>query len=310
MPTKRGNDMTIKEFNVISKYDNLALKGLIFIPEEEAKGIVQFVHGMCEHKKHYEDIMTFFTQNGYVTVIHDQRGHGESVRDKNDYGWFGDLEGKAIVEDAAQVTEYVRALYPKLSLTLFGHSMGSLVVRCYLRQYDHLIDKLVVCGSPFANPLAGPAVYLARLIGFFKGDHHRSKLLQSLTTGKAANEFEKKHGSWLTSDGKVVKGYLSDPMRMFNFTCNGYSNLLALSRDTYSKKGYGVKNPSLPIHFISGSADILLGNELKWFSAIELLREIGYDNVTGKLYEGMRHEIHNDLCKEEVYADVLQFLES
>ena len=69
-----------------------------------------------------------------------------------------------------------------------------------------------------------------------------------------------------------------------------------------------MKNPTLPIHFVAGSDDPVIKDELKWFKAIESLRSVGYENVTGKLYEGMRHEIFNEFGKEGVYEDLLTFI--
>lgn len=303
--------MTKKEFTVVSDFDGLGLKGILFEPDIAPKGIVQLVHGMCEHKHRYEDLAAFFAKNGYVAACHDHRGHGYSVKSEEDLGWFHDFDGKAIVEDAAQVTKYLKASYPNLPLTLYGHSMGSMVVRCYIREHDELIDKLIVCGSPASNPLAGVAVWLAKCIGFFRGERHRSKMLAFLSTGKGSEDFEKSgKGSWLTHDQAIAEAFKADPRCAFTFTCNGFSNLFNLMKYTYKKKGYQVKNPALPIHFVSGSEDAVLGDELKWFQSIEFLRGVGYENVTGKLYEGFRHEIHNEIGREEVYQDLLAFIEA
>lgn len=302
--------MTIKEFSVVSDYDGLRLQGAAFEPEGRAKGIVQLVHGKSEYKKRYEALMRFFAENGYIAACHDHRGHGYSVEKEEDLGWFRDFDGKAVVDDCVQVTEYLKKEYPELPVTLFGHSMGSMIVRCYIREHDGLIDKLIVCGSPGENSLAGVAVLLARCIRLFRGERHRSKMLAYLSTGKGDEAFKKAgKGSWLTRDEEVVKAFHDDPKCQLDFTCNGFENLFNLMKDTYDKKGYRVKNPQLPIHFVAGSDDPVIGDELKWFKAIEFLRGVGYENVTGKLYEGMRHEIHNELGREEVYRDLLAFVE-
>ena len=303
--------MTEKKFVVVSKFDGLPLQGTVYLPDTEPKGIVQLVHGMCEHQKRYFPLMQFLTENGYIAAAYDQRGHGDSIEKEEDLGWFRDFHGKAIVEDCAQVTQYLKAEYPNLPVTLLGHSMGSMVVRCYLRDHDDLIDKLIVCGSPASNPLAGTAVLLAKTIRLFRGQRHRSRMLSFLATGKGKQDFIKAgKGSWLTHDEEIAKAFYADPKCTFVFTVNGFENLFNLMKYTYKKRGYRVQNPDLPIHFISGSDDAVLGSELQWFQAIEKLREVGYNSVSGKLYEDMRHEIHNDLCKEEVYADVLQFIQS
>lgn len=79
---------------------------------------------------------------------------------------------------------------------------------------------------------------------------------------------------------------------------------------TYDKGRYAVRNPSLPILFVSGSDDAIMVDEQKWFDSQQFLRDVGYKNVSGKLYHGMRHEILNEFGKEEVYADLLSFAEN
>lgn len=303
--------MTEKNFVVVSEFDGLQLQGTVYLPDGEAKGIVQIVHGMCEYKKRYLPMMRFLAENGYVAACYDQRGHGDSVEKEEDLGWFHDFHAKAIVEDCAQVTKYLKAEYPNLPVTLFGHSMGSMVVRCYLRDHDDLIDKLVVCGSPASNPLAGTAVLLAKTIRLFRGQRYRSKMLSFLATGKGSKAFIKAgKGSWLTHNEEITKAFRADPKCNFTFTVNGFENLFNLMKYTYKKRGYRVQNPDLPIHFISGSDDAVLGSDIQWFKGIECLRKVGYQSVSGKLYEGMRHEIHNDLCQDEVYADILRFIQA
>lgn len=302
--------MTEKRFTVVSKYDGVKLSGVLYEPDGEPKGIVQLVHGMCEHKERYLPFLRFLAEQGYIAECHDHRGHGESVEQQADFGWFGDYEGKAVVEDTAQITRYLKTEYPNLTVTLFGHSMGALIVRCFLREYDSEIDKLIVCGSPSKNPLVGIAIGLEKCIRFFRGKRHRSKLLYYLSTGKGDKKFPGEgKNSWLTRDKEIVQTYGSDPKSGYIFTCNGYENLFKLMKRTYQKKGYGVENPALPIHFVAGGDDPVIENELKWFQAIEFLRDVGYTQVSGKLYEGMRHEILNEVGKEEVYADLLAFIE-
>ena len=301
----------IKEtFTLYSRYDNLPLSALILAPENGAKGIVQLVHGMAERKERYEELMRFLAENGYVCVIHDHRGHGESLQSKEDRGFMGDYDGKAIVDDAVLVTESIKAKYPNLPLTLFGHSMGSLVVRCFAQTHDKLIDKLIVCGSPSKNPLAGVAVGLEKCIRALRGARHRSKLLAFLSTGKGDKQFpgEGNH-AWLSRNRENVEAYLADEGCGFVFTCNGYENLFKLMKNTYQKKSYKVKNPSLPIYFIAGEKDPVIVSEKAWCSAVDFMKEVGYVKVSGRLYKDMRHEVHNELGREEVYEDILAFIE-
>ncbi len=298
------------QFTLPSRYDGLPISVLTVSPSDAPKKIVQFVHGMAERKERYLEIMEFLAEKGYLCVCNDHRGHGESVKEEADLGWFGDYDGKAIVEDTVMVTEHIKAQYPDLPVVLFGHSMGSLVVRCCVQAYDRLYEKLVVCGSPSKNPLAGTAIALEKCIRLFKGARHRSGLLKQLSTGKGNAPFEREGANaWLSRNRESVEAYEADPKCGFIFTCNGYENLFKLLKRTYRKKSYKVENPAMRVHFMAGGDDPVIVNEVKWLKAIEFMRSRGY-TVTGRLYEGMRHEILNEIGREEVYADLVSFLEN
>lgn len=306
--------MQKREFTLQSKYDNLALSCAEYTAEggtqTNAKGVVQIVHGMCEYKERYEGFIDYLTQNGYIVFAHDHRGHGGSVTANENLGYFGDKKGEAIVDDAALVTDEIRRLHPGLSVTLFGHSMGSLVVRAYIQKYEEKIDKLIVCGSPSKNTLAGFGLMLNGVISAFRGKKYRSRLMANASTGGGDDKFPGEgKNAWLTRDKTVVEKYNADEKCNFVFSCNGFSNLLHLVKNAYKKKKYPAKNSDLPIFFMAGADDPVIGSEEKWLAAQQFLRDVGYKNVTGKSYPKMRHEILNELGKEEVYADALAFIE-
>lgn len=306
--------MQKREFTLQSKYDNLALSCAEYtaegVTQTNAKGVVQIVHGMCEYKERYEGFIDYLTQYGYIVFAHDHRGHGGSVTANENLGYFGDKKGEAIVDDAALVTDEIRRLYPGLSVTLFGHSMGSLVVRAYIQKYEEKIDKLIVCGSPSKNSLAGFGLMLNGVISAFRGKKYRSRLMANASTGGGDDKFPGEgKNAWLTRDKTVVEKYNADEKCNFIFSCNGFSNLLHLVKNVYKKKKYPAKHSDLPIFFMAGADDPVIGSEKKWLAAQQFLRDVGYKNVTGKLYPKMRHEILNELGKEEVYADALAFIE-
>ncbi|MBQ8295230.1 MAG: alpha/beta hydrolase [Clostridia bacterium] len=302
--------MIQKNFTVTSAFDGLKLQGCIYDPENKRKGVVLIVHGMCEYKERYADFMKFLSTYGYVAVCYDQRGHGDTALSPDDYGWFGDFEAKAVVEDVADVVAYVKTQYPDLPFTLFGHSMGSMVVRCFMRRHDRTIDRLIVCGLPAKNPLAGIAVILEKCIRLFKGERHRSKLLAYLSTGKGDKKFPGEgEKAWLSKNRKNIDEYLANPKSNFTFTCNGFENLFKLMKLTYKKKGYEVRSPDIPVLFLAGEKDPVIGSPFDWEEAKEFFSKLGYRNVGGKLYAGLRHEILNELARQTVYEDVKAFLE-
>lgn len=302
--------MQIQDFSVRSEADGLSLRVVLMLPDGDVRGVVQLSHGMAEHKERYFDFMEFLAGNGFAAAIHDHRGHGESVASPEDLGYFHDPDGVAVVQDLHQVTLALKERFPGVPLVLFGHSMGSLVARSYAKKYDADIDRLVVCGAPGNNPLVGIALCLVAVLKAFRGERHRSAFVQNLAFGsydKQAGDAGRKNG-WLCSRRDVVDDYNGDPLCGFTFTLNGFRNLFMLIRDVYSKSGWRVAKPGLPVLFIAGEKDPVILGEKGWLSAQAFLRVRGYTDVRGILYDGMRHEILNEEKRQLVYSDVLEWI--
>ena len=131
----------IKYDFINSSSDGLKIELAYTIPKDEIKGIVQFSHGMAEHKERYFNFMEYLSNNGYVCVINDHRGHGNSVKDKKDLGYFYTEDTNFIIDDLHDVTKYIKEKYSNQKLYLFSHSMGTLVARGYMQKYDNEIEK-------------------------------------------------------------------------------------------------------------------------------------------------------------------------
>lgn len=289
-----------------SKTKDLFLDVMV-APVENPLGIVQLVHGMCEYKERYLDFISYLNKHGYIVVIHDHPGHGKSVIKTEDLGYFYSHDINDIIEDVYLITTYIKTRYPGLPVYLFGHSMGSLIVRNYLHKYDQEIDALIVCGSPSKNNLARLGKLICKLIAKTKGDKYHSMLLHKIAMGP----FNRKYtlpNEWICSDSEVVKQYNDNPLCNFTFSVNGFENLFSLMQQTYTKIGYHV-NESLPILFIAGKNDPCIINEKAFNQAVNYLCAWGYKNVTAKLFEQMRHEILNETNKEIVYQTIIDFLE-
>ena len=226
------------EFTLPSEQDKVLLHGLLMAPDEGTpRGLFQIVHGMSEHKGRYIPFMTHLAQKGYVCVIHDHRGHGDSVASEADLGYLGKQGAKALVADTHLVAQYARQQYPKLPHYLMGHSMGSMVVRSYLKEHDGLLSALIVCGSPSYNGAAPFGKALASLIAAIKGDHYRSPFLNRMAFGLFSKQFteETEANTWISADRENVTRYNEDPRCGFVFTANGFHELFSLMQDAYNK---------------------------------------------------------------------------
>lgn len=290
---------------------DLLLAAAVAAPEHP-KAIVVLVHGMAEHKERYFPFMDYLAGLGFACVITDLRGHGATVQGPEDLGYFGKKGPEMLIEDTRNVIVWAKAQYPGLKTFLFGHSMGSLIVRCFTKRYDAEIDGLMVCGSPSRVGVAGLGITLTRLIRLFKGDRYRSALLESMSTGGYGKKFaaEGLTNSWLSVNKANVQAYNEDPLCGFRFTVNGYRTLMQLLEDTYDEDDWTVANPGLPVHFIAGAADPCIGSIKKFSQAVSFLRGRGYRQVTSKVYPDMRHEILNETGREEVWRDAAGILTS
>lgn len=302
--------MERKNIKINSNSDGLVIDICMFVPDGEIKGIFQIAHGMAEHKERYFKFMEFLANNGYLSIINDHRGHGKSVKDKEDLGYFYDNSGESIVDDLLQVTNYVKTLYPNKKVILFGHSMGSMVVRSYIKKYDSNIDSLIVCGSPSKNSLAKVGLFITKLIGLFKGQKYRSSFVDWLVFNETNKKFldENEKFAWVSSNKEVIKEYNNDSLCGFSFTINGFINLFKLMINIYDKSNWKLSNTKLPILFIAGSDDPIIVSEKKWIESQKFLKELGYLNIDNKLYYGMRHELLNEIDNQLVYDDIVQFL--
>lgn len=300
-------EVFMKIDKIYSKKDNLALDIAVIEPKGIPKAIVQFSHGMSEHKERYFDFMNNLVDNGYICIIHDHRGHGTSVKDKHDLGYFYTEDINYIVDDLYQVTEYVKDKYPDLDVILFSHSMGTLVARNYLKKYDDKITKLVLCGPPTENPLAGLGIWIAKVLKLFYKKNTPNKLLNTMTFGKYNTE-KKIANAWVCSDKEQVEKYNNDVLCGYIFSTNGFINLFELMKEAFQPKGWQMKNENLPIFLIAGEEDPVIQNVEKFHQLIEFLKKRGYKDTNFKLYEGMRHELLNETNKQLVYEDILEFI--
>ena len=303
--------MEVEKMKIKSNQDGLELEIASIKPQGEIKGIVQISHGMAEHKGRYYPFMEYLASNGYVAIINDHRGHGASIKKQQDLGFFYEENAEYIVEDLHQITILIKQKYPNQKLILFGHSMGSMVVRKYMKKYDKDIDQLIICGSPSKNEFVNLALAFVKILKICKGEFYRSKFIQKLAFGLYNKKIQNpiSENAWVCANQEAVKRYDEDSLCGFIFTLNGFQNLFTLMKDIYNQKNWQLGNKDLPIFFIAGENDPVIVSQKSWQKAQDFLQEIGYQNVSGKLYKGMRHEILNEKENQTVFEDIKNWIE-
>ncbi len=294
-----------RTLTLASPADALPLSVFVAAPQHP-RAVVQLLHGMCEYKERYLPLIDALCNAGFACMIHDHRGHGKSVRTKSDLGYFYQGGAQALLQDVEFITDYARSLYPSLPLFMFAHSMGSLAARAYIRQDDSRIDGLILCGSPSKNPMAGAGNVLIRILIALRGEHAKSRLADTLFSDTFNRRFRTEgQNAWICSDHRVVQQYNDDPLCGYSFTLNGYRALLSLMRQAYNPRNWAMKNPSVPIRFLSGAEDPCRIDEAHFRKSVEFLQARGYQSVTSRVFPAMRHEIHNEAGRQQVYDDII-----
>lgn len=300
--------MNITERTILStdNIHNLYIK--IFMPEGEIKGIFQIVHGMTEHIDRYAPLMELLAQNGYVAFGHNHLGHKISSED-NDLGYIADKDGyKFLINDVIKIGNAFEGEFSGLPHILFGHSMGSFIVRMAVENEIFHPDKLIICGTGGPNPAAEIGIKLCDIIKCFKGERHISETVYFLAFGAYNKRFERdSEYNWLSVNRKNIEEYENDKYCTFKFTVSAMKDLVTLNKLSNLNSWFKNFDKKLPTLIISGSNDPV-GNFGKGVEAVFKKLKSNGCNVKLKLYKGYRHEILNDDCKEQVKNDILDFV--
>lgn len=280
-------------------------------PVDAPRAVVQLVHGMAEHMGRYDRLARALNGAGYAVVGHDHLGHGP-IADEADHGWFGAKGGwNNLIEDMKRVTDYAKQRFPGLPFVLLGHSMGSFAVREYLLRYAKELDACVISGTGWYAPaLCGTAKCLAALCGVLGGWHKPAALVNTVGFGSSNKAFAPARTpfDWLSRDEKEVDKYIADPLCGFLFTARGYYDMFDGLQGISKVSRLAAMPKALPIYFLSGSVDPVgqAGSGVK--TVAQQFRDAGMQDVTVRLYEGGRHEMFNEINRDEVTADLIGWL--
>ncbi|MDU4860999.1 MAG: alpha/beta hydrolase [Terrisporobacter othiniensis] len=276
------------------------------------KAVVQIAHGMSETAIRYKEFAQELTKNGYVVYINDHRGHGITAKTIDNIGYLAEKDGfTCLVEDMNILTNIIKEENPHLPIYLFGHSMGSFVSQRYIMEYGDNLAGLILSGS---NGKHGKILKVAQLISKSEikkhGRRHRSKKLDNLIFGGNNKGFKpsKTDFDWLSRDEKEVQKYIDDPFCGVLFTCGFFYDFIKGLQEVEDKENLKKVPLDLPIYIMSGDKDPVGKNGKGVLRLKDRYVNLGVKKVSCKLYEGGRHEMLNEINKEEVIKDIISWL--
>lgn len=306
--------MKRRDFRIPSKDGVHRLHVVLWEPEAEVRAVVQISHGMTEMIDRYEDFALFLNRHGYAVIGNDHLGHGLTAGNDADLGYFCPRNMSAtVVADLHRVTKFARKKYRNKPYFLLGHSMGSFMARRYLMTYGMDLDGAVICGTGSQSPLVLAAgMVVADAMRLVLGDRFRSRLLEQSAFGGYQKRIPNpRTGSdWLTRDTGIVDFYRSSKYCTFRFTVNGYRTLFEVLSFIQKRQNVDRIPGELPLFFIAGGQDPVggYGRDVRKIAAG--YEKAGIGDVSLKIYEEDRHEILNELDRDQVYRDVVSWLDS
>lgn len=286
-----------------------------WLPEERPpKAILQIVHGMKEFVDRYDAFARYVADRGFIVVGEDHLGHGRTALSSKDLGYFADKDSDIIlVRDVHRLKKTIQAEYPGLPYFIYGFSMGSFITRKYLTMYGEGIDGAIIGGTGWVlEGMLSFGLVATSMLTKLRGGHYRSKMMEKLSLGSYNDRIKepKTSSDWICSVDKVVAEFDANPKCRYCFTVNGYHTMYQLIRYVQEPKNVKRIPENLPVIFMAGREDPVGDYGEGVMKAAEFYMVNGMKNVSIKLYDKMRHEIHNEEKKHIVYLDMLEWLES
>ena len=301
------------ELSFMSSDSRTTVYATLWEPEGEPVGVVQICHGMAEHIGRYAWLARQLCAKGYVVCGDDHLGHGRTALTKDDLGYFGERDGwDHLIEDEHGMRKELEKRFPGLPFFLLGHSMGSFITRGYVARHGTGLSGYICWGTSGPVPGTGLGIFLTTLLCVFGQGEKRGRFVDKLTHKGYLDRYDQVETEldWLSRDREVYAPFAEDPKANFVFTNAGFRDLFRLLKNVSGPRWSRQVPKGLPILIMSGDMDPVgqFGEGPKKVAG--WLREAGVRDLTLKLYEGARHELHNELNRDEVVADLMSWLEN
>ena len=257
-----------------------------------SRGVVQIAHGVGENIGRYEDLIEALVSAGLTVYGNDHRGHGLTALSPVHFGDFGEGGFDLLVEDMLYLNRIARHECPFQPYLLLGHSMGSFAAQQFVLEHSAEIDGLILSGSGVLDGLA--------------------RLVNSVPAGSnvlnASFEPARTPFDWLSRDNTVVDKFMNNPLCFAQLRPASFASFLAAAPRLSDPAGLRRIRKGLPIYVFSGSEDPV-GQQLEGVrTMIRRYGDAGLEDISHDFYLGGRHEMLNEINRDEVQARLLNWI--
>ncbi|MBP3280221.1 MAG: lysophospholipase [Butyrivibrio sp.] len=302
-----------EELTYKSRDRQTMLHAIRWIPEGEPVAILQIIHGMQEYVDRYDEFANYLAERGILVIGNDHLGHGGSVGENGTKGFFCKEDpATVLVRDAHRLKKMTQEDYPGIPCFILGHSFGSFVAREYITRYGTGIKGAIIQGTAFMP--TGTVKSLSGLVSFLQfilGEKTRSTMVNNMAFKGYLKRIPNPRTKfdWLSHNEESVDKYIADPFCNFVFTLNGFKTMAELLKRVQDVEKMEDIPKNLPILITGGKEDPVgsYGDALKRLYTI-YTNELHIENVELKLYDGMRHELQQEIGRETVFEDQYNWL--
>ena len=283
--------MSVTEFQFTSA-DGLPIACVRWDGQDRVRGVVQIAHGMGEHIGRYGGVIEALVSAGFTVYGNDHRGHGRTAASAADLGDFGDGGFDLLVNDMVELSRIAKKRHPAVPFILMGHSMGSFGAQQYVIEHSRKIDGLVLSGSGALDGLA----------------HAANSSPEGTNILNARFKPARTQMDWLSRDHAVVDAFVRDPLCFPQLKPASFASFLAAGERLSDASILREIRPDLHVYLFSGSEDPV-GQQLGGVRIlIERYRRAGLSDISHDFYPGGRHEMLNEVNRDEVISNLLGWM--
>lgn len=277
-------------------------------PDGEPVAVVQIVHGMAEYIDRYDDFARFLADNGVVVVGEDHLGHGKTARET--VGFFAEEDGpRHVMNDIATLHAQTGARFAQKPYFLLGHSMGSFFARYAMILWPGAFSGVVLSGTGYVPPVAVKAAraYMGRM-----KRKHGARAASTLGFSMFNRQFApvRTQADWISRDEAIVDAYVADPLCSIPTTYGMACDLLDVLAAIHDRQALQRMDTAMPVLLFSGEKDPV-GMSGKGVRHIHKdYQRLGISDLQLTLYPEGRHEMLNEINRQQVYEDVLAWVKA
>lgn len=304
---------TAKQTFTLRTTDGTELFVYRWLPPGPCKAVVQIAHGLAEHAERYARLAEALNAAGYAVYANDHRGHGRTCKSRDDLGFFAAQDGwRLCVDDLWMLNRHIALQHPGVRLVLLGHSMGATLAEQFIGEHGDALAGVVLSSSG-GQPtlLASVGRLIMRIERWRVGPRGRSKLAQALTFEAFNKQFAPTRTAfdWLSRDPVEVDKYVADPLCGFSASVQLWIDLIDGGKAAASATHRARIPKTLPIYVIAGTRDPVSGSTKQIQPMLAAYKAAGIRNVQHRFYPEARHELFNEINRDEVTRDVVEWMD-